>query len=110
MDCEAFLGDFASSKPADRETELCLQLVFIQVHRPDPFQFLLFTFSDHNRATLYPLLRTMTHASSMQCPNFNALSVISFAAAVMSLTYSTIAIGGSIKAGKQPGKLQTLLP
>ena len=37
-----------------------------------------------------------------QCPNFNALSVVSFAAAVCSLTYSTIAIGGSIKAGRQP--------
>jgi len=40
----------------------------------------------------------------MQCPNFNALSVISFAAAVMSLTYSTIAIGGSISVGQQTHK------
>ena len=39
----------------------------------------------------------------MQAPNFNALAGISLLAAVMSLTYSTIGIGGSIKAGKQPG-------
>ena len=38
-----------------------------------------------------------------QCPNFNALSAVSFCAAVCSVIYSTIAIGGSIKAGKQPG-------
>ena len=37
-----------------------------------------------------------------QCPNFNALSAVSFCAAVCSVTYSTIAIGGSIKAGRQP--------
>jgi amino acid permease len=38
----------------------------------------------------------------IQCPNFNALSSISFLAAVMSLSYSTIAIGGSIDQGRQP--------
>jgi amino acid permease len=44
----------------------------------------------------------------IQCPNFNALSIISFSAAVMSLMYSTIAIGGSIKAGKQPDAVYNL--
>ena len=43
-----------------------------------------------------------TALTVQQCPNFNALSVVSFCAAVCSLTYSTIAIGGSIKAGRQP--------
>ena len=38
----------------------------------------------------------------MQLPNFNALASVSFLAAVMSLSYSTIAIGGSIHAGRQP--------
>ena len=42
-------------------------------------------------------------AFCMQCPNFNALSIISLLAAIMSLTYSTIAIGGSLAAGRQPG-------
>ncbi|WJX39553.1 Lysine histidine transporter 2 [Trifolium repens] len=37
-----------------------------------------------------------------QCPNFNSLSVISFSAAVMSLTYSTIAWAASIKKGITP--------
>ncbi len=38
----------------------------------------------------------------MQCPNFNSLRVVSFSAAVMSISYSTIAIGGAIAIGKQP--------
>lgn len=38
----------------------------------------------------------------IQCPNFNALSAVSFAAAVCSLTYSTIAIGGSLNNGQIP--------
>ncbi len=38
----------------------------------------------------------------LQCPNFNSLRVVSFSAAVMSLSYSTIAIGGAIAIGKQP--------
>ena len=38
----------------------------------------------------------------MQLPNFNSLSAVSLLAAVMSLGYSTIAIGGSISSGKQP--------
>lgn len=37
-----------------------------------------------------------------QCPNFNSISGISLAAAVMSLTYSTIAWGASIHKGKPP--------
>ncbi len=39
---------------------------------------------------------------SVQCPNFNSLRVVSFLAAAMSLSYSTIAIGGSIASGRQP--------
>jgi hypothetical protein len=38
----------------------------------------------------------------IQCPDFNALSVISFLAAVMSLSYSTMGIGASIKNGQIP--------
>lgn len=39
---------------------------------------------------------------AVQCPNFNSLRVVSFAAAVMSLSYSTIAVGASIASGRQP--------
>ena len=49
---------------------------------------------------LQQLLRCLHVA--MQCPNFNSLRVVSFSAAVMSLSYSTIAIGGAIAIGKQP--------
>lgn len=38
-----------------------------------------------------------------QIPNFNQLKLISFSAAVMSLGYSTIAVGVAISDGKQPG-------
>ena len=34
----------------------------------------------------------------VQAPNFSSLALVSFAAAVCSVTYSTIGIGGSIKA------------
>ena len=54
------------------------------------------------------ILQLLILCPAMQCPNFNALSVISFLAAVMSLMYSTIAIGGSINAGKQPNATYTL--
>ncbi|CAJ2668012.1 lysine/histidine transporter 1-like protein [Trifolium pratense] len=37
-----------------------------------------------------------------QCPNFNSISAISFSAAAMSLTYSTIAWAASIKKGITP--------
>ncbi|KAJ1410603.1 Amino acid transporter, transmembrane domain [Sesbania bispinosa] len=37
-----------------------------------------------------------------QCPNFNSISIISLSAAVMSLTYSTIAWGASIEKGVEP--------
>ena len=40
--------------------------------------------------------------SCVQCPNFNSLRVVSFAAAIMSLAYSTIAVGASIASGRQP--------
>ena len=38
----------------------------------------------------------------MQVPNFHKLSAISLLAAVMSISYSTIAIGVSAHAGRQP--------
>ena len=38
----------------------------------------------------------------MQIPNFNSLTIVSLLAAVMSISYSTIAIGASIAAGRQP--------
>ncbi|CAK0783413.1 hypothetical protein CVIRNUC_006612 [Coccomyxa viridis] len=43
-----------------------------------------------------------------QCPNFNSLRVVSFSAAIMSLSYSTIAIGGAIAIGKQPNAYYNL--
>lgn len=39
----------------------------------------------------------------LQIPNFHKLSIISLAAAIMSIGYSTIAIGVAGHAGKQPG-------
>lgn len=39
----------------------------------------------------------------VQIPNFHKLSIISLAAAVMSIGYSTIAIGVAAHSGKQPG-------
>ena len=38
----------------------------------------------------------------MQCPNFNALTLVSMAAALMSITYSTIAFGASVAHGPVP--------
>ena len=38
-----------------------------------------------------------------QFPNFHKLSIVSLLAAVMSISYSTIAIGVAGHAGKQPG-------
>jgi len=38
----------------------------------------------------------------VQCKNFNDLRAISFAAAIMSLSYSTIAIGVTLHNGRQP--------
>jgi hypothetical protein len=38
----------------------------------------------------------------MQCPNFNALTLVSMAAALMSITYSTIAFGASVAHGPIP--------
>lgn len=40
---------------------------------------------------------------ALQLPDFNSLTIVSLAAAVMSLMYSTIAIGGAINVGQQPG-------
>ena len=44
----------------------------------------------------------------MQVPNFHKLSAISLLAAVMSISYSTIAIGVSAHAGKQPDAVYNL--
>ena len=41
------------------------------------------------------------HVALVQIPNFNSLTVVSLLAALMSLSYSTIAIGASIAAGRQ---------
>lgn len=41
-------------------------------------------------------------AGATQTPNFHKLSAVSLAAAVMSISYSTIAIGVSAHAGRQP--------
>ena len=38
----------------------------------------------------------------MQCPNFNALTMVSLAAALMSVSYSTIAFGASVAHGRIP--------
>jgi len=38
----------------------------------------------------------------LQCPNFNALTLVSMAAAIMSITYSTIAFGASVAHGPIP--------
>ena len=38
----------------------------------------------------------------LQAPDFNALAGVSLLAAVMSLTYSTIGVGGSIATGRAP--------
>ena len=38
----------------------------------------------------------------MQCPNFNALTMVSLCAAIMSITYSTIAFGASVAHGRVP--------
>lgn len=50
--------------------------------------------------------RSVNPASTLtapaQCPNFNALTMVSLAAAVMSITYSTIAFGASVAHGQIP--------
>jgi amino acid permease len=43
------------------------------------------------------------HFFLIQCPNFNSLAGVSLLAAIMSMGYSTIAFGGSLARGKQPG-------
>ena len=49
------------------------------------------------------LTHMRTCVYTLQLRNFNDLKVISFLAAVMSLGYSTIAIGVTLHNGKQPG-------
>lgn len=44
----------------------------------------------------------------VQVPNFHKLSAISLLAAVMSISYSTIAIGVSAHAGRQPDAVYNL--
>lgn len=51
---------------------------------------------------------TLTKCDWVQLPNFNSLRIVSLSAAVMSLAYSTIAIGTSISNGKQPGAAYNL--
>ena len=47
------------------------------------------------------MLSLLTSDLGWQIPNFNSLTIVSLLAALMSLSYSTIAIGASIAAGRQ---------
>ncbi|CAN6464183.1 unnamed protein product [Victoria cruziana] len=53
------------------------------------------------RLTYFILIFASCHLVLSQLPNFNSISVVSLAAAVMSLSYSTIAWGASAQKGKQ---------
>ncbi|KAJ0972374.1 hypothetical protein J5N97_020333 [Dioscorea zingiberensis] len=53
------------------------------------------------KLTYFIMIFGSVHFVLSQIPNFNSLSGISLAAAVMSLSYSTIAWGGSVHKGKQ---------
>ncbi|KAI3452620.1 hypothetical protein Pfo_009284 [Paulownia fortunei] len=54
------------------------------------------------RLTYFTLIFASVHFVLSHLPNFNSISVISLAAAVMSLTYSTIAWTASLGKGTQP--------
>ncbi|PKA48161.1 Lysine histidine transporter 1 [Apostasia shenzhenica] len=62
--------------------------------------------SDHCksiRLTYFIMIFASVHLVLSQLPNFNSISGVSLAAAVMSLSYSTIAWGASVEKGKQEG-------
>ncbi|XP_010478023.1 PREDICTED: lysine histidine transporter 2 [Camelina sativa] len=54
------------------------------------------------RTTFWIMIFASVHFVISHLPNFNSISVISLAAAVMSLTYSTIAWAASVHKGVQP--------
>ncbi|KAK8934511.1 Lysine histidine transporter 1 [Platanthera zijinensis] len=55
------------------------------------------------KVTYFIMIFASVHFVLSQLPNFNSISGISLAAAVMSLSYSTIAWGASVDKGKQEG-------
>lgn len=54
------------------------------------------------KTTYFIMIFASAHFVLSQLPNLNSISAVSMAAAVMSITYSTIAWGASIHKGKQP--------
>ncbi|XP_078166355.1 lysine histidine transporter 1-like isoform X3 [Carex rostrata] len=54
------------------------------------------------KLTYFIAIFASAHLVLSQLPNFNSISGVSLAAAVMSLSYSTIAWGASVDKGKQP--------
>ncbi|MQM04029.1 hypothetical protein Taro_036821 [Colocasia esculenta] len=55
------------------------------------------------KTTYFIMIFASVHFVLSQLPNFNSISGVSLAAAVMSLSYSTIAWGASVDKGKQAG-------
>ncbi|KAJ6808579.1 lysine histidine transporter 1-like [Iris pallida] len=55
------------------------------------------------KQTYFIMIFASVHFVLSQLPNFNSISGVSLAAAVMSLSYSTIAWGASVEKGKQDG-------
>ncbi|KAK1318847.1 Lysine histidine transporter 1 [Acorus calamus] len=55
----------------------------------------------HIKLTYFIMIFASVHFVLAQLPNFNSISGVSLAAAVMSLSYSTIAWGASVDKGKQ---------
>lgn len=56
----------------------------------------------HIKTTYFIMIFSSVHFVLSHLPNFNSISGVSLAAAVMSLSYSTIAWGASIKKGVDP--------
>ncbi|RWR72072.1 lysine histidine transporter 1-like protein [Cinnamomum micranthum f. kanehirae] len=54
------------------------------------------------KTTYFIMIFASVHFFLSQLPNFNSISGVSFSAAIMSLSYSMIAFGASLKKGKQP--------
>ncbi|CAI0456804.1 unnamed protein product [Linum tenue] len=55
------------------------------------------------KLTYFIMIFASPHFILAHCPNFNSISVVSLAAAVMSYSYSTIAWGAAADKGRQPG-------
>ncbi|XP_042001505.1 lysine histidine transporter 1-like [Salvia splendens] len=56
----------------------------------------------HIKLTYFIMIFASVHFVLSQLPSFNSISGVSLAAAVMSLSYSTIAWGASVDKGRQP--------